>query len=100
MVYLRRLFKGDFEQQDKGWSFKYTNADILRITKTIDLLTFIKSQQLKYVINILKRSDQSITKKLLFNDDKTTKRGRPHMTLMTSVLAEYGSLEEMIESQM
>ena len=78
---------------------KYINADILRITKTIDLLTFIKSQQLKYVINILKRSDKSITKRLLFNDDKTTKRGRPHMTLMTSVLAEYGSLEEMIEFQ-
>ena len=100
MGYLRRLVKGGFERQDEGWSFKYTNADILRITKTIDLLTFIKSQQLKYVINILKRSDKSITKRLLFNDDKTTKRGRPHMTLMASVLAEYSSLEEMIESQM
>ena len=73
MGYLRRLVKGGFERQDKGWSFKYTNADILQITKTIDLLSFIKSQQLKYVINILQRSDKSITKRLLFNDDKTTK---------------------------
>ena len=99
MGYLRRLVKGGFDRKDGGWSFKYSNAQLLQICNTGDLCDFIKSQQLKYVVNILKRSDKSITKRLLFNDDKITRRGRPQITLMSSVLkAERCSMENLIEN--
>ena len=99
MGYLRRLVKGGFDRKDGGWSFKYSNTQLLRICNTGDLCDFIKSQQLKYVVNILKRSDGSITKRLLFNDDKITRRGRPQITLMSSVLkAERCSLTKIIEN--
>ena len=99
MGYLRRLVKGGFDRKDGGWSFKYSNTQLLRICNTGDLCDFIKSQQLKYVVNILKRSDGSITKRLLFNDDKITRRGRPQVTLISSVLkAERCSLTKLIEN--
>ena len=97
MGYLKRLVKEGFDKKG-GWSLKYSNNQLLQIYITGDLCDFIKSQQLKYVVNILRRSDKSITKRLLFNDDKITKRGRPQITLMSSVLkAERCFLANLIE---
>ena len=101
MGYLRRLVKGGFARKDGGWSFRYSNAQLLQICNTGDLRDFIKSQQLKYVVNLLKRSDKSTTKRLLFNDDKSIRRGRPQNTLLSSVLKAQGcSLVKLIENNM
>ena len=97
MQFIRRMVKGGFKRQEDSWRFRYTNHDLLRISNTSDLCTFIKRQQLNFVVKILKKDDKCIAKRLLFNDNKTLKRGRPHTTLLSSVLnAESCSIEELI----
>ena len=49
-------------------------------------MTFIKQQQENYLGHIARYKNTSIVKKLLFNDNKNIKRGRPAKTLEDYVL--------------
>ena len=85
MGYIRRMVKGGFNRRDGTWSYQYTNSDLLRIANTTELSSFIEKQQTSYVMKILKKSNESIAKRLLLNDNESRKPGR-QTTLLTSVL--------------
>ena len=85
MGYIRRMVKGGFNRRDGTWSYQYTNSDLLRIANTTELSSFIEKQQTSYVMKILKKSNDSIAKRLLLNDNESRKPGR-QTTLLTSVL--------------
>ena len=85
MGYIRRMVKSGFNRRDGSWSYRYTNNDLLRISDTLDLCTFVEKQQFNYVTKILMKSNESIAKRLLLNDNDSLKPGR-QTTLLSFVL--------------
>ena len=85
MGFIRRMVKGGFKRRDDSWSYRYTNNDLMRISNTTDLGSYIVKQQTNYVKKILKKNNESIAKRLLLNDNESRKPG-PQRTLLTSVL--------------
>ena len=82
---IRQMVKGGFNRREGSWSFQYTNNDLLRISNTPDICTFVRNQQSIYVKKILLKNNDSIVKRLLLNDDASRKPGR-QTTLLRSVL--------------
>ena len=96
MGFIRRMVRGGFKRRDGSWSYCYTNNDLLRISNTTNILTFVEKQQANYVVNILMKTNDSIVKRLMLNDDARRKPGR-QTTLLSSVLnATNCSLEDFI----
>ena len=42
----------------------------------MNIKEFVAKQQRNFIAHVIRGKDSRITKRLLFNDDKTTKRGR------------------------
>ena len=77
--FLRKMIRNDFRMKfpNDANSFKlyHSNDDLHRIFKSCDVSEFIKIQQQNYAA-LLVRSDNSLMmKKLLFQEDKCSKRG-------------------------
>ena len=85
MSFLRKMTKGGYRRKENSWSYVLTNEDLLRIAKTVDLPTFVREQQRKYAQKIIRQENKSMTKQLMFNDDKASRTG-PVTTLLSSVL--------------
>ena len=85
MSLLRRMTKGGFKRKPNSWSYVHRNEDLLRMAKTESLQTFVRKQQLKYVISVIKKDNSSIVKRLLFNDNRSTRPG-PQSSLLSSVM--------------
>ena len=85
MSLLRRMTKGGFKRKPNSWSYIHRNDDLLRMAKTESLQTFVRKQQLKYVISVIKKDNSSIVKRLLFNDNRSTRPG-PQLSLLSSVM--------------
>lgn len=86
---LRKMIRRGFERRNRDendFSFIITNDDVLRICKTEDVITYTEKQQTKYLAHIARRSNDNTAKRLLFNDNKNRKRGRPIKTLEQYVL--------------
>ena len=73
MELLRQMVKGGWrrlptldEAEEMEFRLRYTNADILRITKCIPLRSVIRSQYLKYIGHVCRCSNTMMTKKMLF----------------------------------
>ena len=63
-----------------------TNDHLFRICGTSNLSDFIKNQQRKFLAHIIRiEQENKNVKKLTFNSDKYTKRGRPAKTLLDIV---------------
>ena len=86
MMFIRKLAKGGFNRKPNSYAYIYTNEDLLRIANTTDLVSYIKQQQRNYLCHLVRKDNQSIAKRLLFNAD-TAKKPGPKTTLLTSVLA-------------
>ena len=85
MSLLRRMTKGGFKRKPNSWSYIHRNDDLLRMAKTESLQTFVRKQQLKYVISVVKKDNSSIVKRLLFNDNRSMRPG-PQLSLLSSVM--------------
>ena len=97
MKFLRKMTKGGYRRKPDSWSFVLTNEDLLRIAKTIDLPTFVRKQQCNYVKKIINQDNKSITKKLMFNNDKS-KKTVPITNLLSSVMKiEQCNMKELIQ---
>ena len=81
---LRKLVRGGCKREE----FRYTksNAEILQVCKTADIPSFVLEQQTSYLGNLARQSNKCLTKRLLFNDDKRLKQGRPFETVEDKVL--------------
>ena len=62
------------------------NRKILEICGTEDVLDYVKRMQENYLGHIARQKNDSIVKRLLFNDDQNKKRGKPIKTLEDHVL--------------
>ena len=97
MSFLRKMTKGGYRRKENSWGYVLTNEDLLRIAKTVDLPTFVKGQQRNYVQKIITQDNTSITKRLMFNNNKSSKTG-PMTTLLSSVVKnERCNQNELIE---
>ena len=84
-----------YKRKVDSMSYAYSNDDLLRISGTTDLVTFIRRQQRNYVEQTLRKSNSSMLKRLMFNNNSSKKPG-PQTTLLSSVLKEC-TIEEMTE---
>jgi len=64
----------------------YRNEDTRRICNTRDVSEFIKTQQCNYVAHLIRADYTRMTKKLLFQEDKCSKRGRNTNILLIQVI--------------
>jgi len=85
MSFIRKMTSGGYNRNNDAWSYIYSNDDLLRISQTTDLTTYIKRQQRTFVCNIVRKDNTSIVKRLMFNSDASHKPGL-QTTLLSSVL--------------
>ena len=74
------------ENAEDTYKFVLSNRKMLEICGTEDVLDYVKRMQENYLGHIARQKNDSIVKRLLFNDDQNKKRGRPIKTLEDYVL--------------
>ena len=85
MGFIRKMTKGGYKRKENSWAYVLTNEDLLRISKTVSLKEFVTKQQVNYVGHLIRKDNNSIAKRLLFNDDPCRKTG-PQTTLLSCVM--------------
>jgi hypothetical protein len=89
--FLRRMVRGgmsrvtskdDIETAKKektteniNWAWKLNNSKIYDITKSTPLQEYIQMQNTKWVAHIVRATNDTLTKRLMFVDEKFTKQG-------------------------
>ena len=81
---LRKMINGGFRRKHDTWSFVLSNGDVLRQCGAENIESFIRRQQRNYLAHIVRQDDDSLCKRLTFNDDRR-RQGR-HTTTRTMVL--------------
>ena len=84
---IRNGFK-HVDEQNNDYRFVITNTELHRICATSDVSDFVKDQQQKYVSHVIRMDSGRNVKRLTFNDDKFTKKGRPVKSLLDLVVEE------------
>ena len=82
---LRKMVKGGYKRKANQWSFVYTNDDIKRLCHASEVSKFVMIQQRNYAAHIIRMDNQSMAKRLFFNNDKSRLQGRK-LTLRTMVM--------------
>ena len=83
---LRKMVKRGYRRKPgTEWNYVLTNNDLHKICKTEDISDFTLRQQKKYLAHLSRQPNSNLTKKLLFNNDRSRKPG-PHSTLERQVL--------------
>lgn len=85
MSMLRKMVKGGYRRKPESFSYILLNSHILEKCDTDNIHTFIAKQQRNYVTKIIKGENIKLTKRLMFNNNIITKRGRK-VTLYQSVI--------------
>jgi hypothetical protein len=70
-----------------NWAWKLNNCKIYDITKSTTLQEYIQMQNTKWVAHVVRAPNDTLTKRLMFVDEKFTKRGNHHRTVMENVTA-------------
>ena len=95
MSFIRKMTKGGFKQKANSWRYVHCNEDLFKMAQKISMESFVKNQQLNYVINIINKDNWSIVKRLLFNGNPSMKPG-PQLILLSSVMrSENTTLEQL-----
>ena len=89
MSMLRKMMKGGYRRRPESFSYILSNSNILEKCGSDNIHTFIAKQQLNYVMKIIKGENIKLTKRLMFNNNIITKRGRK-VTLYQSVIDKEG----------
>ena len=82
---IRKMVRGGFRRKEGSYSYVITNEVLLQKCNTESMVKYIRRQQRNFLAHIVRKSDTSITKLLLFNNNKSIKQGRK-VTLYDSVL--------------
>ena len=69
-------FAGVSDEKKDSWSFVLSNTELRRICGTDTLDDFIHWQQKSYIAHVIRKGDDSLTKRITFNDDEAHRRGR------------------------
>ena len=96
MIFLRKMIRRGFErhgqendeddENDDNFKFRYRNSEVLEICKADYVSIFIRKQQRNYAAHVIRADNSCSTKRLMFQEDKCTKRGRNTNTLLKQVL--------------
>jgi len=73
---LRKMVRGGFRRKPDSWAYILTNTNLIEMCKTESIESFIERQKQRFLAHIIRMPDKSITKRIIFNDEKNTKRGR------------------------
>ena len=76
----------DEEITNINWAWKYSNEDILNICHAESLQDFIEKQNVRWVAHIVRASNECLTKRLMFVDEKFSKVGYHHKTVYERVV--------------
>ena len=73
--FLRRMINRGFDRKEdstgnESFSFKYSNEDLVRISGTTPIRTFIYNQQTKYTGHVCRLPNEDVRKKMLFAKGK------------------------------
>ena len=80
---LRKMTKGGFRRKKDAWSFALSNDAILKLCGTEDIELYIRRQQRNYLAHVVRNDDDTLCKKLTF-DDHIRRPGR-HISMETMV---------------
>jgi sorting nexin-29 len=81
---LRKMIRGGFKRKEDSYAFVYSNQQVYEICKTTSLDAFVMKQQRSYIAHIIRQEDESIAKKLLF-ENWMARNGR-EITLLELVI--------------
>ena len=84
---LRKMIRGGFKRKKDSYAFVYSNQHIYEICKTTPLDAFIAKQQRTYLAHVIRLEDDTVAKRLLFENGTSRVCGR-QITLFETV-AEY-----------
>ena len=76
---LRKVIRNGFARRDtqnEEWSYLITNNQLLDICKTEDIKSHVNKLRQRYLAHVIRLPDDSLTKRLAFNNEKITKPGR------------------------
>ena len=85
---LRKMIKGGYRRMtdiEDEHRYVLSNADVHFICGTENVDNFVIVQQMHYLAHLARQSNTTITKRLLFNDNKLTKPGK-QITLENTVI--------------
>ena len=70
-----------------NWAWKLNNSKIYDIKKSTPLQEYIQMQNTKWVAHIVRATNDTLMKRLMFVDEKFTKQGNHHRTVLENVIA-------------
>ena len=85
MSMLRKMVRGGYKRKPDEWAYQLTNQSLLDICKTESITTFTDRQKSRYLAHLLRLPDTAITKRVVFNADRSVRTG-PQTTFVKSVL--------------
>ena len=92
------LAKSENDMERINWAWKYTNEKILQITKSVSTKEYIKLKNNKWIAHIARASNDTLTKRLMFVDEKYTKRGNHNKTVLENVIVQVAEKGKSIET--
>lgn len=100
MSMIRKMVRGGYKRKTGEWAYKLTNQNLLNICKTENITAFTDRQKSRYLAHLLRLPDTSITKRMVFNADRSVRTG-PHTTFLKTILeAEDSTLAEFARRSM
>lgn len=82
---IRNGFK-HVNENENDFCLSINNEQLHSICGTTDLNVFLKNQQKNFIAHIIRMGANRDVKKLTFNDDKYTKKGKPVKSLLQQVV--------------
>ena len=73
MSMIRKMVRGGYRRKVNSYSYEITNQDLIQKCKLEPLENYVARS---YVARIIRNDDSSISKRLLFNNNKSKKQGR------------------------
>ena len=90
---------GDHTVMDNiDWSYKLKTNIIYNISKSISMSTFITKQNTRWIAHVCRAGNETLTKRLMFPEEKFTKRGFHHRTVYENVIKQQEELGKSAES--
>ena len=86
---LRKMVWGGFrriDQQNNDFCYKISTQQLHQICQTEDISTYIRNQQVNFLAHIARQSNDCTTKRMTFEKNPNTRRGRKLNTLVTNGL--------------
>ena len=78
--------RNGFKRKEDSYAFVYTNKQVYELCRTTPLYEYVAIQQRSYLAHIIRQDDNTIAKKLLFDNEPRHAHGRS-ITLMQTVMA-------------